>query len=106
MINNEPFGEKIIRLHDNPVRGGVEVYLGIRDNEKLHTSNLEFTEVEEGERVNPLTTLSPPETQQLFNELWRIGYRPSKGYQEGMEATQNHLSDMRKIVSSKLGVDL
>ncbi len=47
----------------------------------------------------PMLALSNEEAQQLIDELWRAGLRPTDGSGSAgaMAATQKHLEDMRKI---------
>ena len=105
-LNKFDFQEKQIRLHDHPMKGGVEMFITAQTENELGLARILFEKHDPSLILEPTALLDPRETQQLFNELWRLGYRPSKGYQEGMEATQNHLNDMRKIVSKTLSVDL
>ena len=46
--------------------------------------------------------------QQLMDDLWAAGIRPTEGQGSAgqLTAVQGHLMDMRKIVSKKLGVEL
>ena len=50
--------------------------------------------------VNPFVTLSKQSAQNLIDELWKCGIRPSNG--EGsagqLNATEKHLEDMRTLV--------
>jgi hypothetical protein len=50
---------------------------------------------------SPYPTFALPDTaaQQLMDELWNIGFRPSEGTGSAgaLAATQKHLKDMRKI---------
>lgn len=57
---------------------------------------------------NPMAQLDENEAQLLMDELWRAGLRPSNrpGAAGQLEATQNHLADMRKIVEKYAGVPL
>lgn len=52
---------------------------------------------------NPTISLLPEEAQQLIDELWRVGVRPSSG--DGspgqLGATERHLEDMRRLVFEK-----
>ena len=43
--------------------------------------------------------------QELFEELWKAGYRPAD-FKTQNPAQENHLADMRKLVSKALKVDL
>lgn len=49
--------------------------------------------------VKPVIELTPEMMQALSDELSSIGYKPQKGFLEGkIQATENHLDDMRKLV--------
>ena len=72
-------------------------------------SNIEMIPHEKGHTiVEPTLSLSEDDAQNIMNEFWRIGIRPQdgNGAVAHTEAIQGHLSDMRKIVASKLKVDL
>lgn len=48
----------------------------------------------------------PTEAQELMDNLWRCGFRPTegKGSAGQLAATDRHLQDMRAIAFHKLGV--
>ena len=73
-----------------------------------HAPPPQMKEHPEGAYIEPTVNLNEQEAQSLMDDLWRCGFRPSSG--EGNEgqlgATRSHLEDMRKIVSSKLNVEL
>ena len=54
--------------------------------------------------VEPFLFLSIHEAQQLIDELWQCGLRPTEGVMPagGIAATQLHLEDFRRIVFDKL----
>lgn len=56
----------------------------------------------------PLTEIRKDEAQQLMDELWRIGLRPSEGSGSAgsLAATERHLADMRALVAHKMGARL
>lgn len=57
--------------------------------------------------TDPTIKLKFNEAQQLMDELWKAGCRPSEvGTGEKLQALQNHLDDMRAIVSHTLDVPL
>lgn len=67
------------------------------------------------EEVKPLQehtgqgiSLATTEAQVLMDNLWNCGLRPTEGSGSAgsFSAVQAHLSDMRKIASKKLGIDL
>ena len=50
--------------------------------------------------AEPMIKLQIEQAQQLMDELWQCGIRPSEGAGSAgaMAATQKHLEDMRKLV--------
>lgn len=60
-----------------------------------------FHKIEEGQMVddNDVIPMKNEEAQQLMDELWRCGLRPTEGAGSAgqMAATERHLADMRKI---------
>ena len=52
--------------------------------------------------------LSEDDAQSLMDALWEVGVKPSggEGHTAHIRSLNKHLEDMRKIVSSKLKVDL
>jgi len=58
-----------------------------------------------GSIVSPFVRLSIQEGQQLIDELWQCGLRPTEGTGSAgsLKATEIHLDDMRKIAFKKLG---
>lgn len=65
-----------------------------------------FTKHESGSLVEPMLQLKTGEAQQLMDELWRCGLRPTEGVGSAgsLLATQEHLSDLRKIAFSQLKI--
>ncbi len=55
----------------------------------------------------PTVQLKPDEAQELMDELWRCGLRPSEGTGSAgsLAATERHLEDMRKIAMKQLGIE-
>jgi len=60
-----------------------------------------------GQPAQPFIKLEIQQAQQLIDELWQCGLRPSEGTGSAgsLKATENHLSDMRKIVFKKLNIE-
>lgn len=59
---------------------------------------------EERAMIPPATlTLPPASAQQLMDELWRCGLRPTEGTGSAgaLAATERHLQDLQKLVFSK-----
>lgn len=61
---------------------------------------------EEGDPIEPFITIDIQAAQQLMDELWQCGLRPSEGTGSAgsLAATQKHLQDMRTIVGKQLKV--
>lgn len=59
-----------------------------------------------GEMADPFMRLKPADAQQLLDELWRCGIRPSQeqGSTGQAAAMQSHLEDMRTIAFHTLKV--
>ena len=53
-----------------------------------------------GQRIDPALSITESDAQQMMNELWRIGIRPSDGTGSlgQLAATEKHLDDMRSLV--------
>ena len=53
--------------------------------------------------VTPTTTLSPTAAQQLIDDLWDCGLRPSEGSGSAgqLAAVERHLKDMQTLVFEK-----
>lgn len=69
---------------------------------------IEFEVRQQGELVEPFVRISVQTAQQLMDELWQCGLRPTEGTGSAgsLRATERHLDDMRKIVGAKLNVAL
>lgn len=61
---------------------------------------LTMREHQPGTTVQPTVTLNQVEAQQLFDELWRHGFRPNDGSGNSghIGAINEHLQDMRRLV--------
>lgn len=62
----------------------------------------------DGASPQPTFTLSQQSAQQLMDQLWLCGLRPTEGTGSAgsLAATEKHLNDMRAIVSKQLEVQL
>lgn len=69
---------------------------------------LAFREYQTGDISPPTLKIDRQECQELLNELWMHGFRPTTGEIDGREigAVNRHLSDMRKLVEHSMGVKL
>lgn len=67
---------------------------------KRHAGVVSFEELPEGHFANPTATIGITEAQQLMDDLWHCGLRPSEGSGSAgaLAATERHLEDMRRLV--------
>lgn len=84
------------------------VFTTEEDGKQLVASPLTLVEYRRGTFLtNPTMTMRKTEAQQLIDELWRCGLRPSEGTGSAgsLKATENHLDDMRRIAFAVLEID-
>ena len=87
-------------LFQSPWSPWVELaYIRRIDNLIQYAKTPEFQSVEPGAPVERMMSLMPEEAQQLFNQLWILGYRPADGTGDAghVAALKDHLADMRRI---------
>lgn len=67
-------------------------------------ATITFHTTKDGEYIEPMYLLSADEAQQIVDELWRCGVRPSEGTGSAgsLAATERHLSDMQRIAFTLL----
>jgi len=67
---------------------------------------LELNEVSESMRIESFLEIDNHQAQQLMDDLWDCGLRPSEGSGSAgaMKAVERHLDDMRSIISAKLNI--
>ena len=89
---------------------GISLYARqtIVDVRSLIAKPLEFTDYQPGSVVDPFIRLEIQTAQQLMDELWQCGLRPTEGTGSAgsLRATEKHLQDMRKIAFKKLGIEI
>ena len=75
-------------------------------NDNAVVKDIIFEPVEEGIYTYPSLTISSHMAQQLMDELWVAGLRPSEGTGSAgsLAATQKHLEDMRNIAFGQLNI--
>jgi hypothetical protein len=68
--------------------------------------DLELDEIEDGFLMPPIASIQPQEVQQLMDELWVAGLRPSEGVASTgqLEAMNAHVNDMRTIAFKLLNI--
>ncbi len=75
-----------------------------------YATNIELTPAPKEPGIDPnpraLVRLQKDELQQLMDELWHVGIRPSEGTGSAgqLAATQKHLDDMRRVALHGLGI--
>ena len=67
---------------------------------KSVADQISITKLEHGQRITPCASFDRDAAQNLFDELWRLGFRPQDGTGNSghIEAIKYHLEDMRKLV--------
>ncbi len=68
---------------------------------------LVFDAIDDGQLIDAAATIQANEAQQLIDELWRCGLRPSEGTGSAgsLAATERHLRDMQAITKGLLKKD-
>jgi hypothetical protein len=92
-------------IHQNlQAMGGFE--LRVRDNETgAFVEHSILKQRKRFEYVAPCAILSEEALQELFNQLWKEGFRPKDGTGNSghLEAINRHLEDMRTLVFKTKG---
>ena len=97
-LNRQPFLMKGMEVHlaliDHDLDGNRKVFLAQPVEFKQLTADEQCCE------TIPMATISDEAGQQLMDELWRCGLRPTEGTGSAgsLAATQKHLEDMRSLV--------
>ena len=88
----------------NPLWGKVEIWMRSETEIVGKPSIRKFTEADEGMCLDPTFRFDMHQAQQLMDELWTCGLRPTEGSGSAgaMAATQRHLEDMRTLVFKNL----
>ena len=106
-MENTHFKKTVFFITRHPFGDGVGLHLMLRErgevNQNSVATGIEFRRLSEGEdgiAPNPILRLQNAEAQQLMDELWQAGFRPSEGTGSAgaLAATQRHLEDMRALV--------
>jgi hypothetical protein len=83
-------------------------YCGLAGRVVTHGEPVVMAPKEPGVIVPPTLSLSTEQAQQLMDQLWRCGCRPTEaaGSAGSLAATQKHLEDMRTLVFRAHGIQL
>lgn len=96
-----------IRATRNPAWMGDGIDIRILDEEhRLRSAPIEMIPAAPGEYIPETIRLLPAEAQQLMDELWTAGLRPSEGTGSAgaLAAAERHLNDMRKLAFHALKI--
>ena len=97
-----------IRMQRDIFSGNIEIQMvELRRNAIYVAQPLELKEIKEGEYAPPFLKITPTEAQQMIDELWNCGVRPSEGTGSAgaLMATQSHLEDMKKIAFKLMKIE-
>lgn len=100
---NLEYGSKMHIFIKEPDWSAQGYQMGILIKDEIGSSAVQpllIKRLEEGDYVGPCATFQKQDLQSMFNELWRLGFRPSDGTGNSghIEALTYHLEDMRRIV--------
>lgn len=83
-----------IRATLNTLQNDIDIV--IRQSDAFVT-DLTFTKINKGLHVSPQLSITREAAQNLMNDLWSTGIRPTIDY-EDKKAINLHLQDMRRLV--------
>ena len=92
-------GTEQFRAHLSWASRFVEVFL----HSATHVTTVEWKEIPKDNQLaiqEPIARLRTTEAQQLMDDLWAAGIRPTEGQGSAgaMSATQEHLKDLRRML--------
>jgi hypothetical protein len=93
--------------NDLPWSDSLALYIGQRTARGMAVAQpVTLTELEPGVLSEPAARITNDSAQQLMDELWRCGLRPSEGSGSAgaLAATERHLQDLRALTFSALKV--
>ena len=107
MVNMVNFPNEA-RLNLNFLRGGYELWLGYHEVGRKRSVGQEviFSEVDDGTFCNPTSMIDESAAQNLMDDLWRSGLRPTgaKAGDTTIKALESHLDDLRRIAFKGLKI--
>lgn len=94
-----------IRATSAPWWRGVELIF--RKGDQFGTGIVFVEKSPAAEIIGPTCEISMDEAQTLMDDLWRCGLRPTEGAGSSgaMRATENHISDLRKIIFKTMEIE-
>ena len=84
-----------------PFGRGIAIHMAQRNGDQLFVvDDVLLSKAVEGEMSRPMLDLDLTAAQQLMDELWHCGLRPTEGSgsADSLAATERHLADMRRLV--------
>lgn len=91
-----------IKASKNPWVNKIEILIGDESKRGVFgvATDIVFHQKEEGEMLSPSLVIDGDSAQQLMDDLYRCGIRPSEasGSVGQLSATERHLKDMQRIV--------
>lgn len=93
-----------VKISENPGFVGINVFIFRNrfDNKVDVIQGDVINTVSEGEGIKPTLILNHSQLQAFAEALNKIGINPTREYTEGkLEATQNHLADLRTMLKLK-----
>lgn len=98
-------------LQRNPAYRGISLYITDDTAQPAGrvavATNITFESTHEALIPQPLTTLELNEAQELMDELWNCGIRPTDGAGSAgaMHRAEMHIADLRKIAFKALKIE-
>lgn len=94
---------KQLQIYAQPVMASrlIDLYfVAERGHERHIGQEMMFVPMQEGGRPEPSMSIDIQTAQQLIDQLWNCGLRPTEGAGSAgsLAATERHLEDMRKLV--------
>lgn len=106
-VHNQPRSQAKIGAHlqDYANHIGIRIYAVDDDARQItHAATLVWQEVSEGEIIPGALALQKSAAQELMDQLWMCGIRPTAevGTEKALSATRAHLTDMQTIAFGAL----
>lgn len=104
MLEGAPFRAKLL-VERRPWTRDISLLL-MSEDRRLVANKVVLEQREDGDACEPTFRMTPHDAQELFDQLWSCGLRPTNaGTVSGeLTSTRLHLDDMRRIVFDHFGV--
>jgi hypothetical protein len=87
--------------HPQPWRAGIALHFAVENGDTFSVAKpATMEQADIGSHTEPFLNIDMRAAQQLMDELWNCGLRPTEGSGSAgsLAATERHLADMRRIV--------